>query len=308
MPDTQYAAANGLKIAYETFGEHGRPTVLLIMGLGTQMIAWPDEMCQAIADRGFWVIRFDNRDAGLSTHLSELPAPKLADLVVRRRRPPYKISDMAADAVGLLDFLGVDSAHVVGASMGGFIAQTLAGLHPARVRSLTLMMTSTGSHLVGHPKLEPFLRLLRRRVVSDRLEAMQLVTETFRIIGSQGYAFDEEYLRDLAGRSYDRAYDPAGYLRQLAAVVAQPNRTRFLRDIKVPTVVMHGMHDPLVNVSGGLALAKAIPGAEFVGFAGMGHDLPRPLWSRFADEIASVALRGEAARADAEHDRAARAG
>jgi pimeloyl-ACP methyl ester carboxylesterase len=203
---------------------------------------------------------------------------------------------MAADTVGLMDALGIDSAHVVGASMGGFIAQTVAGKFPDRVRSLTLMMTSTGSRLVGYPKPQLYARLVRRRVVTDRLQAAEAVIETFRLIGSQGYAFDEDYLRDLAGRSWDRGYDPRGYVRQLGAVASQPNRTKFLRKINVPTVVMHGMHDPLVNVSGGIALARAIPGAEFIGFAGMGHDLPRALWPRFADEICSVAARGEEGR------------
>ncbi len=297
MPETRYADANGLTIAYETFGSSADPAVLLIMGLGTQMIAWPDELCQAIADRGFHVVRFDNRDAGLSTHLSDRPAPTLGDLLLRRRRPPYTVGDMAADAVGLLDALGIDAAHVVGASMGGFIAQVLAGRHPDRVRTLTLMMTSTGSRLVGHPKPKVFARLLRRRVVSDQMEAAEAVVETFRIIGSKGFAFDEEYLRGLATRSWERSYDPQGYLRQLAAVVAQTNRTRHLRDIRVPTLVMHGRQDPLVNVSGGKALAKAIPGARFVGFDGMGHDLPRALWPRFADEI--CALAGRSTPADA---------
>jgi pimeloyl-ACP methyl ester carboxylesterase len=297
VPETQYAASNGLKIAYETFGDKANPPVLLIMGLGTQMIAWPDELCQQIADRGHYVIRFDNRDVGLSTHLDDLPTPKPKDLLLRRRKPPYKVSDMSADAVGLLDSLGIDSAHVVGASMGGFIAQTVAGLYPSRVRSLTLIMTSTGSRLVGNPKPQLMTKMLRRRVVRDRTEAGDAIVEIFRLIGSQGYALDEDYMRDLAGRSYERAYNPRGYLRQLAACVGQPNRTRFLRDIKVPTIVMHGLNDPLVNSSGGKALAKAIPGAEFIGFQGMGHDLPRDLWPRFADEICSVAARGEAARA-----------
>ena len=295
-PETQYAASNGLKLAYEAFGDKANPPVLLIMGLGTQMIAWPDELCRQIADRGHYVIRFDNRDVGLSTHLDELPAPKPRDLLLRRRKPPYKVSDMAADTVGLLDALDIDSAHIVGASMGGFIAQSVAGLYPDRVRSLTLIMTSTGSRLVGYPQPQVFTRMLRRRVVQDKLEAGEAVVEVFRIIGSQGFAFDEDYIRDLAGRSYERAYNPRGYLRQLAACVGQPNRTRYLRGIKVPTIVMHGLNDPLVNSSGGRALAKAIPGAEFIGFQGMGHDLPRELWPRFADEICSVAARGEAQR------------
>ena len=292
MPDTQYAAANGLKLAYETFGSPDQPPVLLIMGLGTQMIAWPDEMCEQIADRGFYVIRYDNRDIGLSTHLDELPTPSMRDILLRRR-PPYKVSDMAADGVALMDELGIDSAHVVGASMGGFIAQIIAGKYPNRVRSLTLIMTSTGSRLVGHPRPQLIRHLFTRRVINDRSDAEQAVIETFALIGSKGYALDEDYLRDLAGRSYDRSLDRRGYLRQLAAVMAQRNRTKFLRDIRVPTLVMHGLDDPLVNVSGGLALAKHIRGAQFVGFKGMGHDLPRELWPRFADEICAIAARGE---------------
>jgi pimeloyl-ACP methyl ester carboxylesterase len=299
MPETQYADANGIRIAYETFGDSGDSPVLLIMGLGTQMIAWPDELCQAIAERGHYVIRFDNRDIGLSTHLAGERAPALHDLLLKRKRPPYTISDMARDAVGLLDALGLESAHVVGASMGGFIAQAVAGLFPQRVRSLTLIMTSTGSRFVGRPKPALFLRLLERRVIRDRDEAINAAMETFAIIGSKGFAFDEEFLRDVAGRSYDRAFDPGGYLRQLAAVIAQTNRTKFLRTIAVPTLVMHGLSDPLVNPSGGLALAKAIPGATFIGFDGMGHDLPRELWPRFADEICRLAERAESRTAEA---------
>jgi len=294
VPETQYAAANGLKLAYETFGDKKQPAVLLIMGLGTQMIAWPDEMCEQIAGRGFHVIRYDNRDIGLSTHLDDLPTPSMRDILLRRK-PPYKVSDMAVDGVALMDDLGIDSAHVVGASMGGFIAQTMAGKFPGRVRSLTLIMTSTGSRLVGYPRPQLIRHLLARRTITDRADAEQAVLETFALIGSKGYAFDEAYLRELAGRSYERSVDRRGYLRQLAAVMAQPNRTKFLRDIKVPTVVMHGLDDPLVNVSGGLALAKHIRGSQFVGFKGMGHDLPRELWPRFADEICAVAARGEKA-------------
>jgi len=293
VPVTQYAAANGLKLAYETFGTSDDPPVLLIMGLGTQMIAWPDEMCEQIAGRGFYVIRYDNRDIGLSTHLDDLPTPSLRDMLLRRN-PPYKVSDMARDAVALLDELGIGSAHVVGASMGGFIAQIVAGKFPERVHSLTLIMTSTGSRFVGYPRPRLIRHLLSGRVVRSRADAEQAVLDTFRLIGSKGFAFDETYLRELAGRSFERSTDRRGYLRQLAAVMAQPNRTKFLSDIKVPTVVMHGLDDPLVNVSGGLALAKHIPGAEFMGFKGMGHDLPRELWPRFADEICTVAGRAEA--------------
>ncbi len=284
------ADVNGIEIAYETFGDPTDPPVLLVMGLGTQMLAWPDQLCADLASKGFHVVRFDNRDVGLSTHLDPLPAPTVRDLVLRRN-VPYAITDMADDALGLLDALGLPAAHVVGASMGGFIAQTMAIRAPERVLSLTLMMTSTGSRRVGqaHPKM--YSRLLRRRQVRDREAAGAAAIETFRLIGSPGFDFDEEHLRDLAGRSYDRRYDPAGYLRQLGAVSAQPNRTRDLRRITVPTVVLHGLHDGLVAASGGLALARAIPGARFVGYAGMGHDLPRALWPQFVQEIVGVAHR-----------------
>jgi pimeloyl-ACP methyl ester carboxylesterase len=289
-------AANGIELAYETFGDDRSPPVVLIMGLATQMIAWPDQLCDGLARCGFFVIRFDNRDAGGSTHLRGVPSPGLADLLVRRKRPPYSIGDMADDVVGLIDGLGLGAVHLVGASMGGFIAQTVALEHPDRVRTLTLIMTSTGSRRVGQAKPRIYARLLRARVAA--------VVETFRLIGSHGFAFDEEYLRDLAGRSWDRGYEPAGYRRQLAAAITQPNRTAALRRITVPALVIHGLDDPLVAPSGGLALARAIPNCRFVGFSGMGHDLPRALWPEIVREIAALATRGEKGSARGhEHDK-----
>ena len=289
-------ADNGIELAYETFGEAGAPPVVLVMGLATQMIAWPDELCDGLARSGLFVVRFDNRDVGESTHLRDLPPPRLADVLVRRRPPPYTISDMAADVTGLLDGLGLDQVHLVGASMGGFIVQAVALEHPGRVRTLTLIMTSTGSRRVGQPKPRVYSRLLRRRVDAGRPAAVAAAVETFRLIGSPGFAFDEPYVRDLAGRSYDRGYDPDGARRQLAASVSQPNRTADLRRIAVPALVMHGPHDRLVAPSGGLALARAIPGSRFVGFSGMGHDLPRALWPEFVREIAALAALGEQRR------------
>lgn len=288
---TLLTRSNGIDIAYETFGRPHDPPVLLIMGLGTQMIAWPEAMCEELADRGHFVVRFDNRDVGLSTHLHEERAPGLVDVVLRRKAPPYTIDDMARDALGLMDSLGVEQAHVVGASMGGFIAQSVALQRPRSIRSLTLMMTSTGSRRVGNPKAQLFSRLAKGRVVADKQAAQARAIETFRIIGSRGYAFDEEYLADLAGRSYERAHDPGGYMRQLAAITAQPDRTNQLRRLTLPALVMHGFDDPLVSVSGGLALAKALRNSTFVGFSGMGHDLPRELWSEYVQHISSVAAR-----------------
>jgi pimeloyl-ACP methyl ester carboxylesterase len=285
-------AANGIELAYETFGAAGAPPVVLIMGLATQMIAWPDELCEGLARRGLFVVRFDNRDVGESTHLRNLPPPSLGDIAVRRRPPPYSISDMARDVAGLIDSLRLGAVHLVGASMGGFIAQAVALEHTARVRTLALMMTSTGSRRVGQPKARVYARLLRPPEAARRSEAMSAAVQTFRLIGSRGFAFDEEYVRDLAGRSWDRGYDPDGRRRQLAASVSQPNRTADLRRITVPALVIHGLHDPLVAPSGGLAIARAIPYSRFVGFSGMGHDLPRELWPEFVREIAALAALG----------------
>jgi pimeloyl-ACP methyl ester carboxylesterase len=288
VDDVKRATVGELEIAYETFGDPSHPPALLVMGLGTQMLAWPDELCEDIAAIGRYVVRFDNRDVGLSSHLDHLPAPQPARVLLRLDRAPYSIGDMARDALGLMDVLGLNSVDLIGASMGGFIAQSLAIQAPQRVRSLTLIMTSTGSRLVGRPAPRIARDMLRRRRIRSREEAIAAAVEVFRTIGSPGYAFDQEHLEAQAGLSYDRAHDPQGYLRQLAAVLAQPDRTRKLRRLDVPTLVMHGLHDPLVSASGGLALARTIPGAKFVGFSGMGHDLPRPLWKAMAQEIAAV--------------------
>ena len=293
MATARARISDSIELAYETFGSADDPTIVLVMGLGTQMIAWPDELCEDLAGRGFHVVRFDNRDTGESTHLHGVRAPRLVDVISRRKPPPYTVDDMAADVVGLLDALGLERVHLVGASLGGFIAQTVALLAEERLHSLTLIMTSTGSRLVGQADARLLGRLLRGRVVRSREEAMDAVVETFRAIGSQGYALDEERLRDLAARSFDRGYDRGGYLRQLSAATAQRNRTEGLRELDVPTLVMHGFSDRLVRPSGGLALARAIPRARFVGFNGMGHDLPRPLWPEFADHITALARRAQ---------------
>ena len=293
MPELRKVPANGIEIAYETFGKPGMPPLLLVMGLGTQMIAWPDELCEDLADRGHHVVRFDNRDAGASTHLDGVRAPHVAKVATKRTRPPYSIDDMADDAAALVEVLELGPVHVVGASLGGFISQTLAIRRPDLVRSLTLIMTSTGSRRVGQADPRLIKRLLAGRLVSSREEAMEAVVETFRVIGSKGYALDEERLRDVGGRSFDRGHDPWGYRRQLAAVVAQPNRSDSLRRLRVPALVMHGLNDPLVAPSGGMALAKRLRNSRFVGFQGMGHDLPRDLWPEFADHISALVRRAE---------------
>jgi pimeloyl-ACP methyl ester carboxylesterase len=294
VPELKTVPANGIEIAYETFGDRADPPVVLVMGLGTQMLAWPDELCEDLAARGHHVVRFDNRDVGASTHFRGVRAPHVASVISKRRRPPYTLDDMAKDCLGLLDALELGPVHLVGASLGGMIAQTVALMRPDRLRSLTLIMTSSGSRRVGQADPRLIGRLLKGRVATSREQAMDAVVDTFRVIGSKGFALDEERLRDIGARSYDRGYDPGGYRRQLAAVVAQPNRTERLPSIDLPTLVMHGLHDPLVAPSGGLAIARAIPGARFVGFSGMGHDLPRELWPEFADHIAALARRAEA--------------
>lgn len=280
-----------LEIAYEAFGEPTHPAMLMIMGLGTQMIAWPDELCQDLADTGRYVVRFDNRDAGLSTHLDQLPSPQPGRVLLRREKAPYAIQDMAQDTLGLMDAIGLERADLVGASMGGFIAQTVAVTAPERVRSLTLLMTSTGSRRVGRPSPRIGRDLLRRRTVRTREQAIAAAIEVFSTIGSPGYELDEEHLSRTAAISYDRGHDPAGYLRQLAACLVQPDRTSALKRLDVPTLVVHGLHDPLVSVTGGLALARHIPGSRFVGFSGMGHDLPRALWPELTEEISRFADR-----------------
>lgn len=289
---TGVADSNGIEIAYETFGTNEASAILLVMGLGAQMISWPDEICDKLA-ADHLVVRFDNRDIGLSSHLDMLAAPPVTSIFLGRQKAPYTIGDMANDAAGLLDELGLEQVHVAGVSMGGFIAQSLAILHPERVRSLCLVMTSSGARFVGAPKPQVALRLARRRPATSREQAVASAVETFKLIGSPGFPFDEERTADLAGRSYDRAYDPAGVQRQMAAIGAQPDRTTLLRRVRVPTVVIHGLSDPLVAVSGGRALARAIPGARFVAVPGMGHDLPRAVWPRFVEEVEKVAARAE---------------
>lgn len=301
MPELQRVHVGDLEIAYESFGERGDPPMLMVMGLGTQMIAWPDELCQDLADRGHHVVRFDNRDAGASTHLDGVRVPKLRDVAVRRKRPPYTLDDMADDAAGLVEALDLGPVHVVGASLGGFIAQTMALRHAELVRSLTLIMTSTGSRRVGQADPRLLGRLLKGRSVGSRDEAAEAAVETFRAIGSPGYVLDEDRMRDVGRRSFDRGHDVWGYRRQLAAVVGQPNRTAQLSSLDIPTLVVHGLHDPLVAPSGGIALAKRIPGARFLGFAGMGHDLPRDLWPEFADAITAVSRRADGAQVRVEH-------
>ncbi len=280
-----------IDIAYERLGDAHAPPVLLIMGLGAQLIAWPDGFCDELCARGLQLVRFDNRDAGQSTHLTAAPAPNMAAaLAGDHASASYTIVDMAADSVGLLDALGLDSAHVVGASMGGFIAQAIAIEHPDRVRSLTSIMSSTGDPAVGQPHAET-MRIFTGPPATSREDVVRRSVAAFGIIGSPGFAPDLEGVAERAGRAYDRAFDPLGIARQAVAVLASGDRTARLRSIAVPTLVIHGADDRMVDVSGGRATAAAIPGAELLVIDGMGHDLPRTLWPQLAAKIAELVQR-----------------
>jgi pimeloyl-ACP methyl ester carboxylesterase len=287
-----------IELCYETFGDPADPTALLVMGLATQMIAWHDDFCEELAGRGFHVVRFDNRDVGRSTHVKGAP-PTLLQLVRRDKRAAhYLLSDMADDAAGLLRELDLAPAHVIGASMGGMIAQTLAARHPESVSSLTSIMSTTGNRWVGQPALRIY-PLFARRPAQTRDAAIKRAEMMFKAIGSRGLPRDDESIRDMAARSWDRDPDRAGPGRQLAAVLASGDRTPELRRITAPTLVIHGTDDPLIRPSGAKATAKAIPNAELLMIEGMGHDLPRAAWPQIIDGIAATAARAEPARSPA---------
>jgi pimeloyl-ACP methyl ester carboxylesterase len=280
-----------IEMAYETFGRREDPPVVLVMGLATQMIGWPDDLCRQLADRGHFVVRFDNRDIGLSTHLHDAGAPDMMSVFAGDRSSvPYALTDLADDAVGLLDALGLDSVHLVGASMGGMIAQLVALRAPERVRTLTSIMSTTGDPAVGGPS-DAALALLLTPPAGDRDGAVQRVVDTYRVIGSPGFEFDEPALRDRAGLSFDRAYDPAGVARQLAAILTTADRTRDLKALPMPCLVVHGAEDQLVDVSGGRATAAAIPDADLLVVDGMGHDLPRAVWPQLIERMTALFAR-----------------
>lgn len=290
LSEERLAPCNGVEIAYQEVGEPEAEPLLLVMGLGTQMLAWDEEFCAVLAERGFRVVRFDNRDIGRSTMLDSAGVPRRRDLFLGRRASvAYLLSDMAADTTALMDHLGIESAHVVGASMGGMICQTLAIERPERVRSLVSMMSTTGSRRVGTPTLKAF-GLMLAEAPRSREGYVERVVKTFRVVGSPGY-FDEERLREVAGRMYDRSHNPRGVLRQMHAISASGDRTSALRKLRLPATVIHGTRDTLIRPSGGRATARAIPDARLRIVEGMGHDLPRELWPIFADEIADTASR-----------------
>ncbi len=284
--------ANGLTIEYESLGDPASPAIVLIMGLGMQLIGWPDELCRRLAAAGYRVVRFDNRDCGLSSRLRShrWASPLLALTAARLGLPvlaPYSLEDMARDTLGLMDALGIGKAHVVGASMGGMIAQVLAARFPNRVLSLTSMMSASGRRRVARPKKQALRVFMRRPPARAGVAAViAYLVEVFTVIGSPGFPTDRRLLEERITGWVRRAYDPAGTTRQLLAVVASGDRRRLLRRVVAPTLVIHGADDPLVPVEAGRDTARNVPGARLVIIDGMGHDLPDALLPRLAAEIA----------------------
>ena len=290
MPERFARISDEIELCYETFGDPEDPTLLLVMGLGTQMLAWRDDFCDALVGEGFHVVRFDNRDNGRSSRVDGAP-PGALQLVRRDKGTArYLLSDMAADACALLDELGVSSAHVTGASMGGMIAQTMAARHPERVRSLVSIMSSTGNRWAGQPAFG-LLPMFLRNAPKDREAYAQYTYALFERIGSPGFEHDVEEIKRMSRRAFDRGVTAAGTGRQLAAVLASGDRTSELKKISAPTTVIHGKQDRLVRSSGGKATAKAIPGARLLLIEGMGHDLPRAVWPQIIDAIVDTARR-----------------
>jgi pimeloyl-ACP methyl ester carboxylesterase len=281
----------GIELAYETFGDPEDPTVLLIMGLGMQMLGWEEDFCGLVADRGFQVVRFDNRDVGLSTKVEGGRPNIIAGWLGRTGSAPYRLADMADDAAGLVDHLGIERAHVVGASMGGMIAQTLAARHPDTTLSLTSIMSGPGGRKVATMPRMSVIGTLLARPPSEREAYAAHVAAIFERIGSPGFEHDPERLRRRALLAYDRCFYPVGAARQLMAIMASGDRTEELHRIKAPTLAIHGADDRLLPAAGGRAVADAVPGARLEVIDGMGHDLPTQLWPRMVDLIAANAAR-----------------
>ena len=284
MTEETADAGRGISLAYERIGDRGADPLVLVAGLGQQLHSWPDAFCAQLAERGFEVIRFDNRDAGRSTHPRFRPASLPAMFAGRFPPEQYDLKDMAADTVGLLDALDIETAHLAGVSMGGMISQTVAALHPARVRTLTSIMSTTGSRLIGRPAFST-LRLMGAKPPKSREEAVESAVTMFRHISSHGFPFDEAWVREKAGIGWDRDPTAGGVGRQLGAILKSGNRTAWLRKITAPTLVIHGDRDRMVHPTGGAATARAIPGARLETVPGMGHDLPAGAWPTLLDLV-----------------------
>jgi pimeloyl-ACP methyl ester carboxylesterase len=290
--------ANGIQIEYETFGDlSGRP-LLLIIGLGGQMIHWDGDLCKDFAARGHYVIRFDNRDVGLSTKFGKAGVPNLPEIFGKLLRgekvnPPYTLDDMANDAVALLDALHIPKAHLCGMSMGGMIAQTIAIRRPERVLSLTSIYSTTGNPQVPQPKPE-IIALLTAPPPAERQAFIEHMLRLMKAISGPGFPPDEPWTRKIMEETYDRSFYPEGVARQLVAILTQGNRVPALSSVKVPSLVIHGTGDPLVSVEGGKDTARAIPGAELMLIEGMGHDLPHGgAWPGIVEAIAKHTQRAK---------------
>jgi len=283
---------HGIDLCFQTFGDPEADPLLLVMGLGGPMTWWNPEFCALLADRGFYVIRFDNRDTGRSSRAQGRITRRMLvrGLVGASSRPPYALDDMADDAFALLDYLGIPAAHLCGVSMGGMIVQTMATRQPEKVLSLTSVMSTTGRRSVGwqDPRLLPLLLAGRGQTRESYVAAS---AKLWKVIGSPHYPDTAEEITERAGETWDRGVSASGVARQMAAIISQPDRTSRLRSLRVPTLVIHGMSDKMVHVSGGRATAHAIPGAELLLVPGMGHDLPRPLYDTFVDAIHRTAMR-----------------
>jgi len=275
---------NGISLAYEQLGDAGADPLILIAGLGQQLHSWPTAFCEQLATRGYRVVRFDNRDAGRSTHLDFRPPGRTAFLTGRWPTEQYGLTEMATDTVGLVDALGYPDAHLVGVSMGGMIAQTVTARYPRRVRTLTSIMSTTGAPRVGRPARSTWWRMARRPP-RTRQAAVDRAVRFFRHIGSHGFPFDEAMIRELAGLAWDRDPSSAGVGRQLAAIFHSGDRTAQLRPVTAPTLVIHGDRDRMVDPSGAVSTARAIAGARLETIRGMGHDLPKGAWSTLIDLI-----------------------
>jgi pimeloyl-ACP methyl ester carboxylesterase len=284
--------APGVQLCYQTFGHAGGDPLVLVMGLGGPMTWWDPELCTMLAEAGFQVVRFDNRDTGRSSRARGRVTRKqlVRSFLGRGGRPPYTLSDMAADAFGLMDHLGWESAHVAGVSMGGMIAQTMAVDQPRRVRSLTSIMSTLGKRTVGwqHPSLFPALIGPR---AAGREAYVTSSAKMWQLIGSPGFPLDDDKVRARAEETFDRGVSASGVMRQMVAILNQPNRSRSLASLRIPAAVVHGAADKMVHVSGGRATAQAIPGAELLVIDGMGHDMPADLFQTLTDVIRRTADR-----------------
>ena len=292
------ARANGIELEYDTFGSADHDPLLLVMGIGAQMIKWHEEFCRQLVDAEHYVIRFDNRDAGLSAKFSHAGTPDIASLVAslqagERPKTAYTLDDMADDGIGLLDFLGIDKAHICGASMGDMIVQVMAIRHPDRIHTMTSIMSSTGNPEL--PSAQPrAMAALLSPPANSREENIERSLQISRAFGGGGFEVDEEDRRRRAGIAYDRSFFPEGFSRQMAAVIAHGDRKPALANVEIPSLVIHGREDPLIPLKCGLDTHEALPNAELLVIGGMGHEMPRGAWPDIVDAIARTTSKATA--------------